>query len=257
MTDTNHTIWIGTSWKMNKITVEAVDWCTAIKNFLSANELPLQPFVVPPFTVLRKVVKELSDSPIIVGAQNIHWEEYGAWTGEISAPMLKDCGASLVEIGHSERRIHFGETDATVGLKTATTLCYGLTPLVCLGETREEHDAGRSQTVLSQQVFGALQNVKDTASMVLFAYEPVWSIGDHGTPAPPDYVGKMHAHIKAEAAKILKTAPTVLYGGSVNSGNCGELIGQKDIDGLFIGRAAWDAAGYIDILSRCAHTIRN
>jgi triosephosphate isomerase len=166
--------------------------------------------------------------------------------------MLKDCGAHFVEIGHSERRTHFGETDDTVGRKTLNALHHGLTPLICIGETRKEREEGRACQVLSHQVNGALQFIKDTKAKVIFAYEPVWSIGECGSPASPEYADQMHAEIKATASKCLRAKTNVLYGGSVNSGNCEELISREHIDGLFIGRAAWNVENYIDILTRCS-----
>lgn len=245
-------IWVGTSWKMNKTISEAMYWSEGIKEFLSINELSIQPFVAPPFTVLHEVARQLVDCHILVGAQNMHWEDSGAWTGEISAPMLKDSGAQFVEIGHSERRAHFGETDDTVGRKTLNALNHGLTPLICIGETREEREAGLAFQVLSRQVLGALQFIKDTNVKVLFAYEPVWSIGEYGSPASPEYADRMHAEIKATASNCLGAKTNVLYGGSVNSGNCEELINREHIDGLFIGRAAWNVENYIEILARCS-----
>lgn len=245
-------IWVGTSWKMNKTFSEAMYWSEGIKEFLSTNELPIQPFVAPPFTLLHKVARQLIDCPILVGAQNMHWEDSGAWTGEISAPMLRDCGAHFVEIGHSERRTYFGETDNTVGRKTLNAIHHGLTPLICIGETREERNAGRALEVLSRQVNGALQFIKDTNEKIIFAYEPVWSIGESGSPASPEYADQMHAKIKAIASECLGAKIAVLYGGSVNSGNCEELIRKEHIDGLFIGRAAWNVESYIDILKCCS-----
>lgn len=248
-------IWIGTSWKMNKTLVEAVLWCDGMTNFLSTNKLPVQAFVVPPFTALHKVAGKLAECDILVGAQNMHWEDQGAWTGEISAPMIKECGAQFVELGHSERRAYFGETDETVGKKTQNALKNGLLPLICIGETLEEREAGRSSEVLANQVKGALQFVQDTKARVIFAYEPVWSIGDSGMPASPEYADTMHEEIKQTALQCLGIDTKVIYGGSVNSANCEELIAKEHIEGLFIGRGAWNIEGYIDILERCSKLV--
>lgn len=246
--------WIGTSWKMNKTRAEALDYARSLRAFLDGRRLPVIPFVIPPFTVLRDVAETLTGSAGVVGAQNMHWADAGAWTGEISPLMLKDCGASLVEIGHSERRTHFGETDETVGRKVAAALHHRLTPLVCVGETLAERKAGLADEVLARQVEHALGKIekRENARAVLFAYEPVWSIGEGGIPATPDYADGRQALIKAVAERASGRVPPVLYGGSVNPENCEALFACPKIDGLFIGRAAWDAESYIDILRRCA-----
>ncbi len=246
------TCWIGTGWKMTKTLAEA----RAFVEVLRAAEADprITRFVVPPFTLLREVKAMLSGSSILLGAQNMHWEDTGPWTGEVSAPMLVDCGVGLVEIGHSERRAHFNETDETVGLKVAAALRHGLVPLVCVGETAEEKAAGRTEERLAAQVAGALAQVPEGAEAV-FAYEPVWAIGDAGTSAAPDYADAQIGVIKEAAAGVLGSAPRCLYGGSVDQGNCVALAEQPRIDGLFIGRAAWDAAGYIQILRRCSAVI--
>ncbi|HRK43986.1 MAG TPA: triose-phosphate isomerase, partial [Gemmobacter sp.] len=134
-------VWIGTSWKMNKTLPEAMAFAEGLAG--AQIDPRLQAFVIPPFTVARQVKARLG-SAVKVGAQNMHWDDAGAWTGEISAPMLVDCGLDLVELGHSERREHFGETDETVGLKVQAALRHGLTPLICIGETLAEREAGRA-----------------------------------------------------------------------------------------------------------------
>ncbi|MFI0849204.1 triose-phosphate isomerase [Mesorhizobium sp. IMUNJ 23232] len=248
---------VGTSWKMNKTLAEALDFAEKLKAFLPGFDPRIQPFVIPPFTVGRQVKVALTESSIKVGAQNMHWEDSGAWTGEISAPMLRDCGLDWVELGHSERREFFAETDRTVGLKTAAAVRHGLVPLICVGETLAEREAGRADAVLEEQVRGALQFIDDAgkSTQILFAYEPVWAIGEKGIPASADYADKQQALIKRVAGAILPAAAPVLYGGSVNPGNTAELIAQPHVDGLFIGRSAWAAEGYIDILRRASAAI--
>lgn len=241
-------VWIGTSWKMNKTLAEANAFVDALR--ASEPVAGTTRFVVPPYTVLREVARRLSGTGVLTGAQNVHWEDAGAWTGEVSAPMLVDCGARLVEIGHSERRAHFAETDATVGLKAAAAVRHGLLPLVCVGETLAQRDAGRADEVLRTQVLGALSHLEAGAA-VLFAYEPVWAIGEAGVPAGGDYADARQALVKAVAGTRLGAEPPCLYGGSVNADNCAELIARPHVDGLFIGRAAWRADGYLDILARC------
>jgi triosephosphate isomerase len=184
----------------------------------------------------------------------MHWADSGAWTGEISPLMLTDCHLDMVELGHSERRAHFGETDETVGLKVEAAVRHGLIPLICIGETLAEREAGRASEVLHSQVRGALGKLgtEQRTAQILLAYEPVWAIGDGGTPATSDYADARQAEISAVAEDVLGRRIPCLYGGSVNPGNCEELIRCPHVDGLFIGRSAWKVEGYIDILSRCA-----
>ena len=246
------TLWVGTGWKMNMTLAEARSYSDILKS--AEVDGRLQPFVIPPFTLLREVKGMLADTRVKVGAQNMHWEDSGAWTGEISPVMLKDCGVDLVELGHSERREHFRETDETVALKTAAAIRHGLTPLICIGETAEEKAAGAADRVLRAQVEGALRHLDDTArtAPILLAYEPVWAIGAGGVPASPDYAQDRHERIIEVAQKVTGRRLPCLYGGSVNAENCEELIVRPHIDGLFIGRAAWRAEGYLEILARCA-----
>lgn len=254
---THTPLWIGTSWKMNKTLSEAESFAGALAAADEDRDPRLQRFVIPPFTAVRQVKRILAESSVKVGAQNMHWEDEGAWTGEISPPMLTDCGLDIVELGHSERREHFGETDATVGLKTEAAVRHGLIPLICIGETLAEREAGRAQAVLEVQVRGALENLRDDqkAAPVLLAYEPVWAIGENGIPATSDYADARQAEIIAVAKDVLGRRVPCLYGGSVNPGNCQELIQCPHIDGLFIGRSAWSVEGYLDILARCAATL--
>nr|WP_210328966.1 triose-phosphate isomerase [Mesorhizobium amorphae] len=242
---------------MNKTLAEALDFARALAGFVPGFDERIQPFVIPPFTAVREVKAALSSTRIKVGAQNMHWADAGAWTGEISPVMLEDCMLDLVELGHSERREHFGETDHAVGLKTAAAVKHGLVPLICVGETLAEREGGRADAVLTAQVQGALQFLDGEAkgAKILFAYEPVWAIGDKGIPASSDYADRQQALIKEVAGSLLPSVPPVLYGGSVNPQNAAELIGQPNIDGLFIGRSAWQADDYIDILSRVSAAI--
>jgi len=253
-------LWIGTSWKMNKLLGEAAAWAETLRLSETDRAPHIQRFVIPPFTAVRRVASILAGTPVKTGVQNMHWDDRGAWTGEISPPMVVDCGADLVELGHSERRAHFGETDRTVGLKTAAAVRHGLTPLICIGETLEEREAGQARHVLERQVRGALENLDATqraAAPILFAYEPVWAIGEGGIPASADYADARQADIIALAGDILGRRVPCLYGGSVNPDNCAELIVCPHVDGLFIGRSAWEISGYLDILARCADATLN
>ncbi|MBL8577666.1 MAG: triose-phosphate isomerase [Mesorhizobium sp.] len=242
---------------MNKTCAEALAFADALASAMPGVSGAIQPFVVPPFTYVSEVKAALAGTRVKVGAQNMHWEDAGAWTGEISAPMLVDCGLDLVELGHSERRANFGETDRTVGLKVAAAVRHGLVPLICVGETLAERDAGRAEEVLEQQVRGALEFVdgKASAESILFAYEPVWAIGVNGIPATAGYAGERQREIGDLVASILRSRCPVLYGGSVNRDNAAELIVEPCIDGLFVGRAAWDVDGYLDIMRIAATAI--
>jgi triosephosphate isomerase len=246
--------WIGTSWKMNKTLAEAKSFAQSLASADAASDPRIQRFVIPSFTVVRDVKKILAGTSVKVGAQNMHWADQGAWTGEISPLMLTDCGLDIVELGHSERREHFGETDETVGLKAEAAVRHGLIPLICIGETLQQREAGRASKVLEAQVRGALGKLSAAQKRlpVLLAYEPVWAIGDNGIPATSDYADARQAEIIAVAQDVLGGKVPCLYGGSVNPSNCVELIQCPHIDGLFIGRSAWKVEGYLDILARCA-----
>jgi triosephosphate isomerase len=241
--------WIGTSWKMNKLRVDAHAFVDTVKASSVAQSLAVQPFVIPAFPYISDVAERLKGTRFQVGAQNMHWNDAGAWTGEVSPLMVRDCGATLVEIGHSERRKFFGETDETVALKTQAAVKHGLTALVCIGDTKAEYDAELTAVALERQVRGLLKYVAgDAAGQVIIAYEPVWSIGEGGIPATPEFANEQHIKIAALVKSITGSSLPVLYGGSVNAGNCIKLAAQSHIDGLFIGRSAWDAAGYIGIV---------
>ena len=243
--------WIGTSWKMNKLRTQAQDYATSIAHSHVAHIPKIQPFLIPPFPYIADVARILAGTNIKIGAQNMHWSDAGAWTGEISPLMIQDCGATMVELGHSERRIHFGETNATVALKVKAALDHGLLALVCVGDTRDEYNHGLTADALAIQVRAALSLVGTAVqNKIIFAYEPVWSIGEGGTPADPDFANRQHAMIKSLSVDITGAPLDVLYGGSVNFANCADLIGQSCIDGLFIGRSAWDVTDYIDIIDR-------
>jgi L-erythrulose 1-phosphate isomerase len=246
--------WVGTSWKMNKTLAEARTFAEGLIAAEAQADARIQRFVIPPFTAVREVKRLLTATSVKVGAQNMHWADQGAWTGEISPLMLVDCGLDIVELGHSERREFFGETDETVGLKTEAAVRHGLTPLICIGETAADKESGRADEVLEKEVRGALGRLSadQRSAPILLAYEPVWAIGEKGVPASADYADERQARIIAVAESVLGRRIPCLYGGSVNPGNCAELAACPHIDGLFIGRSAWNVAGYLDILARVA-----
>ncbi len=253
MTDTPQ-FWIGTSWKMNKTLAEAKHFASGLQAADAARDARIQRFVIPPFTAVREVKAMLADTSVKVGAQNMHWADQGAWTGEVSPLMLKDCNLDIVELGHSERREFFGETDETVGLKTEAAVRHGLIPLICIGETLSDRESGQAAKILATQVRGALGKLSASqkSAQILLAYEPVWAIGEKGIPASADYADARQAEIIAVAEDVLGRKIPCLYGGSVNPQNCEELISCPHIDGLFIGRSAWNVEGYLDILAKCA-----
>ncbi|GEN24095.1 triosephosphate isomerase [Halomonas cupida] len=244
--------WVGTSWKMNKTLAEARDYCHQLHSADIFAGPRLQGFIIPPFTALAQVCQDLHATPFKVGAQNMHWAEAGAFTGEVSPRMVADCGASIVELGHSERREYFAENDIDLNRKVHAALDQGLTPLLCVGETAEEKALGAASETVLRQCRMALSGVSsDDLARVLIAYEPVWAIGDKGIPASAEYADWVHGEIRrALPADSRGNPPTVLYGGSVNPDNCGDLASMPNIGGLFIGRSAWQARGLIDIAER-------
>lgn len=241
---------VGTSWKMHKTRAEAKAFASGLAQAVAAKPPRSRLFVIPPFPSIAEVARALAGTSVQVGAQNMHWADEGPWTGEVSPLMLKDCGATIVELGHSERRSHFGETDATVGMKVNTALRHGLTPLVCVGDSKADHAAGNTAMVLERQTRALLGRATPAdAGKIRIAYEPVWSIGEGGTPATPEFAETQHRHIKAVAAGLGFQGIPVLYGGSVNEQNCAALAAQPNVDGLFIGRAAWALDGFLRIIS--------
>jgi len=238
---------------MNIGAVEAVGYARAIQEHIARVDVSaIDIFVLPPFTSLRAACDALGDGPVAIGGQNMHWEDSGNWTGEISASMLVEAGCRYVELAHSERLQCFGETYEFVRRKVDKALSTGLTPIVCLGETALEKDDGRADEVLSTQMLTALRGQPDQrVPDVILAYEPRWAIGA-SEAASPGYVEDRHKalrdmlreHRGCDAAERTR----IIYGGSVKPENAAELIGLDDVDGLFVGRAAWKAEGFAKII---------
>lgn len=245
-------LWVGTSWKMNKTLAEAESFVDELLAFGIPSGV--QPFLLPPHTALARVRERIPPgSPILLGAQNAHWAEEGAWTGEISMRMAKDAGATLIEIGHSERREHFGETDRIVALKAVAAVAQGLIPLICVGEPLAVRDVGGAEDFVRLQLQIALSELaSDEISQVIIAYEPIWAIGEQGIPPRLDQITPVMALINDVVTTAGGPARAVLYGGSVNTQNATELLSDPHTHGLFIGRAAWEASGFIEILKLCA-----
>ncbi len=245
------TFWVGTGWKMNKTTTEARDWIAEVRRLLPAPPSGFALFFVAPATALAAAREAIGPSPLLLGAQDMHWEDAGAWTGEISAPMLKEFAVDLVEIGHSERRAHFNETDATVAAKVRATLRNGMRPLVCVGDSAAERAAGAAaETVVRQMKLAFAGLDAGELSRCLVAYEPVWAIGDKGVPAEPEEVAPVHAALHRALSERTARPVPVLYGGSVNAENAGRLAATPGVDGLFVGRTAWNAAGFADLVEK-------
>ena len=243
--------WIGTSWKMNKTRAEAVEFADRLAAAAPDFAAAVNAFVLPPFPLIDPVARALDAVDVRVGSQNVHWEEFGAFTGEVSAPMLTELGATMTAIGHAERRRYFGETDQTVAAKTATALRLGLTPLVCVGESGAERDTRSHIPFVVRQTLIALAGLsEEQVAGVMLAYEPVWAIGEGSTPATTAQADEMHAVLRdtvvAEYGAAGEQIP-ILYGGSVNLDNASELAVAPHIDGLFVGRAAWQVDGFLEL----------
>jgi len=208
--------------------------------------------ICPPFVCLPAVVEALAGHYIGVGGQNLHWEKEGAYTGEVSAAMLKAVGCTHVIIGHSERRQYFGETDDTVNRKLKAALAAGLTPIVCVGEVLQERESGQTEEVLCRQCQRGLSGISgDEAHRLVIAYEPVWAIGT-GKTATPQTAAEAHVVVRAEAAKFLgKSAAEniwILYGGSVKPENAKALMSEPEIDGALVGGASLDPKSFAAIV---------
>jgi len=233
------------NWKMHKTTAEAVILVEGLKPYVAAAR-DLEVVVCPPFTALAAVARALAGSPIGLGAQNVHWEKEGAFTGEVSAPMLADLGCTYVVVGHSERRQHFGETDEIVQRKARAAVTAGLRPIVCVGESLREREAGTTWDVLEAQVKGSLRGLSGDSGIVM-AYEPVWAIGT-GRTATPAQAQEAHAFLRKLLEGLWSPAAAaamrILYGGSVKPDNARDLMAQPDVDGALVGGASLDANSF-------------
>lgn len=237
-------ILIAGNWKMNGLQADGLALASDLAARLKEGQSPRFDMIVcPPFVLISKVVDAVAGSGIAVGGQDCHMQEKGAHTGDTSAHMLKDIGCEYAIVGHSERRTNHGETDAQVKAKAEAALAAGLTAIVCVGETLEERDAGKTLEVNKRQVHGSLPD-RATAANTVIAYEPVWAIGT-GRTATPEQAQEVHQMIRSELSVKLGQAEAdgmrVLYGGSMNPKNAEILLAQPDIDGGLIGGAALKA----------------
>jgi len=239
------------NWKMNKLPSEAAALIDGIKDLVKDVQ-GVEVVVCPPFTDLKDAAAAVKGSNVALGAQNVAWAESGAFTGEISAGMLKDLGVEYVIIGHSERRQYFGETDETVNRLLKAALAAGLKPIVCVGEKLEEREAGQMPAVIEKQVKEGFADLSpEELAKVVIAYEPVWAIGT-GKTATPKEAQEVHALIRRLLAEIanaeVAASVRIQYGGSMKPANAKELMDQPDIDGGLIGGAALKADSFADIV---------
>ena len=244
---------IAGNWKMNCGPVDAAELLEGLKNAKAEVAEEVDVLVCPPFVSLGMSVNYLQDTDIHVGAQNIHFEDNGAFTGEISASMLTECGCSFVIIGHSERREYFGETDSSVNKKIKKALEFDLVPVLCVGESLDQRKQDIHFDLVKNQVKAALEGISgDEALDVVIAYEPIWAIGT-GETASKEQAQEMHAHIRSVVDDLYdqETADgiRILYGGSMKPANAEELLSQPDVDGGLIGGASLDAESFAGIIS--------
>jgi triosephosphate isomerase len=246
------TPFIAGNWKMFKTVHEAVVFVKELRGLVK-DVTDVDIVVAPPFTALHAVAEAARNSNVAVAAQNLHWEREGAFTGEVSASMVKEAGAEYVIIGHSERRRLFGETDVIVNRKVTAAIGAGVIPIMCVGETLEERERNETLAILDRQIKDGLDGViGDQVAALVVAYEPVWAIGT-GRNATAAQAGEAHAHIRArlrqwfgaEAAEPCR----VIYGGSVKPDNISQLIAEPDVDGALVGGASLDLKSFSDIVT--------
>jgi triosephosphate isomerase (TIM) len=247
------TPFIAANWKMFKTVHEAVVFVKEFRSMVKDMD-DVEIVVAPPFTALHSVAEAARNTPVGVAGQNLHWEREGAFTGEVSAGMLREAGAEYVIIGHSERRRMFGETDQSVNRKLVAALGAKLTPIACIGETLEERDRGETLTVLDRQIKDGLDGLTgEQIEALVIAYEPVWAIGT-GRNATPEQAAEAHAHIRGRIRQWFGGHAAehchVIYGGSVKPDNIHELIVLPDVDGALVGGASLEVRGFFDIVAR-------
>jgi triosephosphate isomerase (TIM) len=243
---------IAGNWKMNNDLKETQNLISKLSSMLSKGEENCDVIVCPPFTSLSEAHSLVKDTKIKLGAQNMYFETSGAFTGEISASMLKSVGCEYVILGHSERRNIFGETDELINNKIKKALASGLKPIFCVGELLEERESGVMEEVIERQVLGGLDGISaEEMSKVIIAYEPVWAIGT-GKTASPEQAQEVHAFIrnliKSKYGASVSDNIIVQYGGSVKPDNAKELLSQKDIDGALVGGACLKAESFMGII---------
>jgi triosephosphate isomerase len=251
----------GTGWKMNNGIADSIRYAEELKARIAPLDTSaIDIYVLPPFTSLAMAAGAFAGSQVAVGGQNMHWEDAGSWTGEISASMLLEAGCRYVELAHSERLQHFGETYELVRRKVDKAMDAGLIPVVCLGETAQEKAEGRSDQVLADQVLTSIDGQPDERiPEIILAYEPRWAIGA-AEAASPDYVEERHralrAILKKHCGEEIAGRTRIIYGGSVTPENGRAILDIEDVDGLFVGRAAWQPEGFARIVELIADAAR-
>ncbi|PKN55406.1 MAG: triose-phosphate isomerase [Deltaproteobacteria bacterium HGW-Deltaproteobacteria-14] len=243
---------IAGNWKMFTDLEEAVALARGVAEATARFATDVDVVVIPPSCLIAPVVSALGESHVGVGAQNMHPEPRGAYTGELSGPMLTSVGCSYVVCGHSERRHLFGETSEFVGTKVAAAHRFGLTPILCVGETLEEREAGETEAIVGEQLRRGIDGLtKEEIAATIIAYEPVWAIGT-GRTASAEQAQAVHAHLRAQLVKRagaqVAEAVRIQYGGSVKPSNAGELLSQPDIDGALVGGASLKADSFAGIV---------
>jgi triosephosphate isomerase len=246
------------NWKMNKTIREAEQYVAALlPRAADAEGVDVAVFV--PFTCLHEVARMAEDAEVVAGAQNFYHEDSGAFTGEVSVPMLQDAGAGAGIVGHSERREIFGEDDEMVARKAARAVEAGLLPIVCVGETKEERDAGEMWEKVSGQVRRVMEELEDLdGDALVFAYEPIWAIGTGETATPEDAqdaIGQIRDLLKETAGDDFADRVRVLYGGSVKPENVGEIMAQEDVDGALVGGASLEVESFMQLVEAAAQTV--
>ncbi len=243
------------NWKMNKLISEAEEYVEGLLPRISDAHEGVDVAIFAPFTCLGSVARMTQDTPVLAGAQNFYYEDSGAFTGEVSAPMLKDLGAGAVVIGHSERREIFGETDEAVALKAARAVEAGLLPIICVGETKEERDAGKVWEKVGAQVravFEHLDAQQIGGGAIVFAYEPVWAIGTGESATPEDAqeaIGKIRDLLREIGGEDFAREVRILYGGSIKADNVDEIIAQEDVDGGLVGGASLEVDTFAKLVN--------
>ncbi len=248
------------NWKMNKTVREAQEYTAGLlPRAADAEGVDVAVFV--PFTCLHEVARMAEDSALIAGAQNFYYEDSGAFTGEVSAPMLLDLGARAVIVGHSERRELFGETDEMVARKARRAVQAGLLPVVCVGETKEERDSspdGMWEKV-SGQVGRVIDDLEDAGGEdLIFAYEPIWAIGTGETATPDDAqdaIGKIRDLLRESRGEGFAEGVRILYGGSVKPGNAAEIMAQRDVDGALVGGASLEVESFVELIEAAQNSV--
>jgi triosephosphate isomerase len=247
---------VGTSTKMNLTSTEARAYLLELRR-LVGNVREVDIFVLPPFTSLWVARESLTGTRIGWGAQDVHPQDAGAHTGDVSAPMLVDLGCSWVEVGHSERRGDHGETDRLIAAKVAQILRHGMTPILCVGEAIQVGVAEAVAAIRSQLQDGLALVARHDLARVVVAYEPVWAIGEGSRNAPPDHIAAIHAQITSLLRELGAAGARVIYGGSVDPGNASGILATPHVDGLFVGRAALLPATFAEIVGAAVEAARS